>query len=521
MPSKELTQTFTYETRPILSEASAQVLRQSASLLSHVERSLFADIASGKKASSLKTPYLQKYKIAARHFNAIRIQLEGKIASIIEKQSSQIFTLEQKITSLKQRISRLEKNKAQASILHQKKRHLFNLEQKLQQLQSDKETKTVRLCFGSKRLFRAQFNLEANGYQSHEQWAKDWKQSRESSFFLIGSKDETSGNQLCTATIAEDQSIHLRLRLPDALKETHGKYLTLQNLRFNHGHQHLLNALKSCKDTAVPISYRFLEDHKGWRVFVSLPMTKAAPVTSSQKGVIGVDINANHLAVAETDHFGNPISKKRIPFNSYGKNSHQTKAMIGDACTHIILDAKNKGKNLIIESLEFQKKKAELKEQSNPRHARMLSSLAYTHFKNNLKSKGWKEGVEVIEVNPAFTSVIGRIKFSKRYGLSIHQAAALTIGRRSLKVSERLPRHPEEIPDGKGGHVALSLPVRNRNKHVWTSWRILNQELKTVLAAHFRARNRSSSSKPAPGQTPSRILPVESRHVNPSTQLLG
>ena len=296
----------------------------------------------------------------------------------------------------------------------------------------------------------------------------------------------------------------------------------MQNVRFKHGYPQILNALKSCEERkqhgapsfGVAISYRFHKDDKCWRIFISIPITKATPVTSSQKGVIGIDINANHLAIAETDHFGNPISKKSIPLNTYGKSTNQAKAITGDVCTKLVEEAKTKGKHLVIERLQFQKKKAELKQQCSPKHARMLSSLAYTQFKQNLTSKGWQEGVEVLEINPAFTSVIGRVKFSKRYGLSIHQAAALTIGRRSLKVSERIPRHLEAIPDGKGGHVALSLPVRNRNKHVWSSWRILAQELKTVLAAHFRARNRSSSSKPTSGYTPSRILPAELRHVN-------
>jgi IS605 OrfB family transposase len=517
---KKPTRTFTYQSRLCLDQASSDALQACASLLSKVERDLFADIASGKKPASLKTPYLQQYKISARHFNAIRIQLEGKIASLTERQTSQIHTLEQKIATLKQRLIQLEKQKSRSHTLHQKKRSLFLLQQKLNQLVSDRQTKKLRFCFGSKQLFRAQFHLTANGYQSHQQWQKEWQQARENSFFLVGSKDETSGNQLCIATICENNTLTLRLRLPDRFKEVHGKYLILKNIQFKHGHQQILKALKSCEERkqdpsfGIAISYRFLKDKKGWKVFVSIPMTKANLVTSSQKGMIGIDINSNHLAVAETDHFGNPISKTTMYLNTYGKSRNQAKALIGDACKKLIEKAKNRGKHLVIENLDFQKKKAQLKEQNSPKHARMLSSLAYTQFKQNLISKGWQEGVEVIEVNPAFTSLIGRIKFSKRYGLSLHQAAALTISRRSLQLSERIPSHLETIPDGKDGYVALCLPVRNRSKHVWSSWSILNQELKTVLAAHFRARNRSCSSKPTSGHTPSRILSAKLRHVN-------
>jgi len=159
--------------------------------------------------------------------------------------------------------------------------------------------------------------------------------------------------------------------------------------------------------------------------------------------------------------------------------------------------AKKTQKTIVIENLDFQRKKSQLKEQHNPTHSRLLSSFAYSHIKNGLYSRGWKEGVEIAEVNPAYTSVIGRVKFSKRYGLSVHHAAALVIGRRHLKFSERIPSHLGFIPDGKNGYVALSLPVRKENKHVWSSWKKINQELKTVLAAHFRAiKNRSRSSKP-------------------------
>ncbi len=56
-------------------------------------------------------------------------------------------------------------------------------------------------------------------------------------------------------------------------------------------------------------------------------------------------------------------------------------------------------------------------------------------------------------VNPAYTSVIGRINYAKRHGLSIHLAAALTIGRRYLRFSERVPSSLSEIPDGKDSHV--------------------------------------------------------------------
>ena len=73
------------------------------------------------------------------------------------------------------------------------------------------------------------------------------------------------------------------------------------------------------------------------------------------------------------------------------------------------------------------------------------------------------------QVNPAYSSVIGRVKFMERYGLMVHQAAALVLARRLLGCSEGIPRR-WVAPVGNGVHVAFTVPARKRVKHVWTYW---------------------------------------------------
>jgi IS605 OrfB family transposase len=482
MPSDQYT--FTYQTRCQVDAPADQLLIQMAEILSSAERHLFKDLSAAKKASDLKADYIKNFQITARHFNAIRVQLEGKIASAKEQQIAHASLLKEKIASLTKKLTRFR----DPYKVHQKKRLLFTLKQKLEKVQSAIDLKKISLCFGSKHLFQQQYHLQENGYQNHEEWLAKWQFTRNNSFFLIGSKDESQGNQSCVATVEEGKSLSLRIRLPNAL----GKYLLIPNIEFAYGHDHILQTLQEGR----AISYRFFRDEKGWRVFASLCVAPAPLTTSSAQGVIGVDINADHLALAKTDRMGNPIGKKSIPLNTYGKNHHQSRALIGDVCSSIIALAKAKGKTLIIEMLDFAKKKSALKETGCAKQSRQLSSFAYKNIKEHLKAKGYREGVEVKEVNPAFTSLIGRVKFAKRYGLSIHQAAALSIGRRFLGASERIPRHLDQIPDGKGGYVALSVPVRKRGEHVWSIWGKLYRKLQTVLAAHFRTK-RSSSSKPA------------------------
>ena len=95
--------------------------------------------------------------------------------------------------------SSAEKTKRLAA-LHQKKRRLQMLDARLLALQADHDAGRVRIAFGSKKLFRAQFDLEANGFASHDAWRDEWRASRSSQFMVLGSKDETAGCQGCVAT---------------------------------------------------------------------------------------------------------------------------------------------------------------------------------------------------------------------------------------------------------------------------------------------------------------------------------
>ena len=54
--------------------------------------------------------------------------------------------------------------------------------------------------------------------------------------------------QLCVATVADDGSLTLQLRMPDCLAAEHGKYVVIENARFAYGHEHIVAALQSSAD---------------------------------------------------------------------------------------------------------------------------------------------------------------------------------------------------------------------------------------------------------------------------------
>lgn len=501
--------TRTYQTRTAAQFKAP--LSEYAFLMARVEHRLFADLCKGKEASSLKSSYLIQYGITARQFNAARVKLEGKIDSIKQRQTQLIEEKKQQIEALENKILQLKNKK----VLHQKKRRLSRLRSQLQKLEIDRADGRIALCFGSRKLFQAQFHLEENDYASHEEWKEAWRKARSSEIFILGSKDETAGNQSCTAALTPDGSITLRIRMPNQLIPQFDKYLLIPNVRFAYGHEAITAAILDCnlrrelhllgnpayKNHGQAITFRFKSDDKGWRIFASLNIDMPKPITRCGNGVIAVDINSDHLAIAETDRFGNLIQGSTTPLNLNGATNHQARALIGNASAQIIALCEKTHKPLVIEDLDFQKKRVQLRERHTP-YARMLSSFAYQSILTHLKSRGASKRVQVHSINPAFTSLIGRVKFAKRYGISIHMAAAFCIGRRFLGFSEQMPQTRREVPDGKGGHVTLDLPARNRTRHVWHQWKQLNQKLPAALTAHFRTvKNRSSSSRKATRET--------------------
>ena len=95
----------------------------------------------------------------------------------------------------------------------------------------------------------------------------------------------------------------------------------------------------------------------------------------------------------------------------------------------------------------------------------MLSNLSTGMFKEALESRCKRLGIELHLVNPAFSSVIGMIKFMSRYGLNSGTAAAMTIARRAMNMSERAPQ-------------CLVRP-EDRARHSWTSWNRVSRFLKS------------------------------------------
>lgn len=547
----------TYQTRVATNDEADAALSAYASLFGKVLRHLHADTQRGSQPDKLKNSYLLRFDISARQFNAAKNTLKGIHQSYVSNRDRYIDEKADKIERLDRAIEKLNKRaKSESGCLQEKT--LFTVQQKQikrdriererNALIAERDEGKIPVCFGTRKLFRAQFNLKENGYSEDKKgldaWRQDWRFARSSQFFVQGSKDETAGCQGCVAAPGLDGTFNLRLRLPPALTAEHGASITFSNVTFAYGQENLFAALgytreygvrKKIYDRALEsyaactgkpkkeasehpmiqqikrveldrlsgaLSYRFVKDKKGWRVFVSTDVQAAPIITDQRLGAIGIDLNADHLAFIETDRFGNPIRTLSIPLDLRDKTSHQRDAIIGNAAKTVMALATETHKPVVIEKLDFQQKKREMVD-AGERYNRMLSALPYQQMQAMLRARAHRKGIEVFDVNPAYTSVIGREKFMQRYGLSVHHAAALVIARRFLGYSEKPHRQgTQKVLDGKCSHVWLALPARNRRETDWKYWGKYRSTLRPALAAHFREKYPGGRYSPPAAASP-------------------
>ena len=122
----------------------------------------------------------------------------------------------------------------------------------------------------------------------------------------------------------------------------------IKGVKFAHGHEQVLAALqanaeygacrrehgeRAARATALghAVSYRFKRDDTGWRVLATTDMAGVPVAADRRHGVIGVDLNAGHLAVAEADASRNYTNSWRVPLVTCRKSQRQAEAIIGDA----------------------------------------------------------------------------------------------------------------------------------------------------------------------------------------------
>ena len=104
---------------------------------------------------------------------------------------------------------------------------------------------------------------------------------------------------------------------------------------------------------------------------------------------------------------------------------------------------------------------------------RMAHNFMFRAFLDTIIREAMFQGVPIQTTEPAFTSIIGELKYAHRYPLSRHQAAAFVIGRRGMGI------HKENIL--RSFQIVLGQYQTNGRKRYWSAKNYSNWGLWKLL----------------------------------------
>ncbi|MEZ2238351.1 hypothetical protein [Microcoleus sp.] len=398
--------------------------------------------------------HLQKtYGISKRHANGVISSAKGAVDSAKECRISHIKTLEGKAKSCETWLKKAEKKLKNAQKFYAKKNWQnsktgcgFPLSSVLKYRQTNWQNLKFQIHNKKRKLTRyRQILAVLKSIPVRVNVPKNQA-------FIVGSKDESYGNQVC-----QWDRDNLRFRVPFCLESKFGKYVESKIGDFPRN----INRLPS---TGAKTWHFYYKDDK-WCVAVSFTPDNVEPVSRSvDYGCIGIDMNPCSIGWAYIDAEGNLKSHGTIPFQTGLPNGKQ-QATIVKICLELAALATKYQCPIVGEDLDFTIKKEQLRERGK-KYARMLSGWAYSEFFKLLNSILSNRGIELLTVNPAYSSMIGLVKYLRMYGLASDEAAALVIGRRGMRLSEKIP-----------GSLTAFVEV-NSTKHVWSLWNQLNEKIK-------------------------------------------
>jgi IS605 OrfB family transposase len=365
-----------------------------------------------------------------------------KLIKLMRKQSSAIRVAYNMLRELEK-----DKTKNSHAQIYQRLRQLFpelptkyidSAIYKAKQYPIDKP-----VVFGGKRLFEKLCKNHLTG-KAREKLKNQWRELRQGSLVSIGSKAD-KGNRLMRF---EDLNGHLYLRITAGNREfIYAKVLREPSNSKDKWLTFMAILLESWK-TQSYFPYTVELKLRDGEVYGSVSFEVPTPEVkyTKENGVIAIDINASpiHLAVAEVPKTGELLSYQTISLHRFLELSQNSKDHQEWILAHHIVDiAIQKGKDIAVENLK--KLKKGMRGDGKATLRKRLHHWSAKKFLQKLKRVAVLKGVEVIEVNPAYTSVIGMLKYAPQLNIDKDIAGAYVIGRRALGFREDMPENYEKL----------------------------------------------------------------------------
>ncbi len=439
-------------------------------------RTAVREMIDGASEKDIEKSFQTRFNIRWTWADSIATEAAQKVAQLKTARQNQIEDLKASLKSannyVKKQIKILDKKITKPTTSKEAKwidNKLLGLKQKLlraernqNKLRKLESARRLKVVFGSKKLFNAQHQLESNGYTSHDKWYADWQQARSGNFYAVGKGLAVGGNEVISIEHSIDNWFVAKISVPYFLRDDYGDKVTIDfelNTKYSVA---VIWALNNNKPITVRC-FRREDKSDNWYISLTTYDVDVPWVSHKSNGAIGIDFNAKSVDIACVKPDGNLKWSKTYEIDFDNLSNGQRQARLWDISADLVKLAESELVPIVIENLDFSKKKASMREQLKG-YNRMLSQFCYDKFRISLQSRCDKRGIQLIQVNPAYSSIVGMIKFMGRYGLNSGIAAAMTIARRGLRLSERLPK-------------CLCLP-EDRHKHSWSLWNRISRYIK-------------------------------------------
>jgi transposase, IS605 orfB family len=383
----------------------------------------------------------EEFNLTSRAIDAILSNMLGRYEAIKELKEFERKSLERKIFALEKDLTKLkDKRTSQRNSLNNnlknfnfvkyknlkikiywKQNKLNTKKQKLKNLEKELETGKYKVCFGTKNLLQ-------------KDYSKFIKKRDSEIYFLGRAGDKTCNNNFQVEYNSKINQFYFRIR----------KEIDLENDKFVYGqfnfnnktYTNLLKNLLRTKESALTYRIKFKDNKVLLQIIYNFEHNKDLCVTRSSYGVVGVDFNKGFVSVSETDKYGNLINTFNIDYQ-YSKGN-QTTNDFQSIATKLKDYCLSTGKDLVIEKLNFTKKKDNLISKRGKKYNEMLSSLAYSKFDSIITSKCARNRIFLHKVNPAWTSWIAKQKYCPKMKLNIHSGASYVIARRGMFLKDKI-----------------------------------------------------------------------------------
>ena len=349
----------------------------------------------------------------------LEARIEGKM-KLIEKKRKEMAKIH---ASRKTNTKRLGKLKFHIYNLHNS---INRLRQKIENLERQLNERKPNICMGTKKL--AGNDMKA------------FKRHRDSQISYIGRACEKQGNmnfQLQYVKKGNFFAMKVRRDFGKWKDDRSPERFAYGKCHFKYGGRQLRDAMR---DNASPVTVSVIRRNGRYYLFVTIVISyeSSAIVTKKEHGVIGIDFNKGFINICETDEKGNIVSveKMKYPFGKAGI----TDAGLADVISKVCSKAADTGKSIVAEDLSFERKKRKAKKAVTPtekERMRMLHSLPYSRYAKILENITFNRKIELIKVNPAYTSRTAERKFCNRMKLNIHNGAAYVIARKGMGIKDK------------------------------------------------------------------------------------